>query len=150
MKENRLIDLREKEDFKAITIANKLNVSKVTYSLWENNKTPIPTKRIVELADYYKVNIDYLLNLSNKKKYVEKDTTNLNLENIGKNLEEIRNHLGLSLRKLGSRINYSSSALCRYEQGKCLIKSEPLIILCQISNYSIDWVLGRSNEKFIK
>ncbi len=34
MEDNRLIDLREKEDFKAITIANKLNVSKVTYSLW--------------------------------------------------------------------------------------------------------------------
>ena len=41
-------------------------------------------------------------------------------------------------------------AISNYENAKFLILSSLLIELCNISNYSIDYVLGRSNNKFIK
>lgn len=150
MNENRLIDLREKDDLKAVDIAKNLNVAKATYSLWENNKSPIPTKRIIELANYYKVNIDYLLKLTNKRIDIFDKETKVDLKDIAIKLIEIRSNLGLSLRQLSEKIDYSYSAIYRYEKGICLIKSEPLITLCKMTNYSIDWVLGRSDEKYIK
>ena len=63
MNENRLEMLREEKDLKAKDVASFLNVGESSYSEWEHNKSPIPTKRIIELANFYEVNIDYMLNL---------------------------------------------------------------------------------------
>lgn len=145
---NRLIDLRDEKDLKAVEIAKVLNVARATYSLWENNKTPIPTKRLIELANFFEVNIDYMLRLTNTKLHI-KSNKEVCINVISTNLKEIRTSLGLSLDKLSKKIDYSSSALGRYERAECLIKSEPLIMLSKISNYSIDWILGRSNKKFL-
>lgn len=149
MKENRLEELKEEKDLKSKDIANYLNVAESTYSEWEHNKISIPTRRIVELADFYEVNIDFMLNLSNAKKHI-KNNSELNLELIGLHLKEIREELGLSLRELGEKLNCAFSSLGSYERGEYLIQSNSLINLCMISNYSIDWILGRAKDKFIK
>ena len=65
-------------------------------------------------------------------------------------LKEIRQELNLSLRELGEKLNTAFSSLASYERGECLIQSDILISLCRESNYSIDWVLGRSKDKYIK
>ena len=70
---NNLETLREINNLKAKDIAEKLGVYKSVYSEWENNKTPIPTKRLIELANIYQINIDYLLNLTTKKMTIIKD-----------------------------------------------------------------------------
>lgn len=97
---------------------------------------------MIELADFYKVNIDYILKLTNKRLEITK-ATNLDLKEIGQKLLMIRKELNYSLRELGSILNCSFSALASYERGEKLIISEILINLCTISNHSIDWVLGR-------
>ena len=149
MKDNRLEDLRQELDLKSKDIAQVLNVNKSTYSEWEHNKIPIPTRRIIELADYYKVNIDYLLNLTNNRKVIS-TRTSLNLIKIGQNLKELRKDLNMTLRMLGKELNCSYSALASYERGEYLINSEILISLCTKYNYSLDWVLLRSSEKRTK
>ena len=65
-------------------------------------------------------------------------------------LKEIRKSLKLTMRDLSSKFNTSSSAISNYENGKFLILSSFLIELCKYSNYSIDWVLGRSDNKYLK
>ena len=40
---------------------------------------PIPTRRIIELANFYKVNIDYMLKLSNVRENI-KAPTNIDLK----------------------------------------------------------------------
>lgn len=65
-------------------------------------------------------------------------------------LKEIRKSLKLTMRDLSDKFNTSSSAISNYENGKFLILSPFLIELCKYSNYSIDWVLGRSNDKYLK
>ena len=74
MKNNRLEDLKQELDLKSKDIAEILKVNKSTYSEWEHNKIPIPTRRIIELADFYKVNIDYLLNLTKNRKAINVKT----------------------------------------------------------------------------
>lgn len=87
MPKNNLYKIRESNDLKAKDIATYLNVSRSNYSEWENNKTPIPTRRIIELADFYKINIDYLLNLSPHKIEI-KTPSKINLIKIGERIKE--------------------------------------------------------------
>jgi len=149
MNNNRLEDLREEHNLKSMDVAMLLGVNKSTYSEWENNRIPLPTRRIIEIADYYQVNIDYMLKFSNKRKAI-KHKTQVDLTKIGQRLKEIRNHLGLSLRELGEKLNCSFSALACYERGEKLINTNILISLACISNSSIDYILGRSNKKTLR
>lgn len=144
MNENRLDGLKDERDLKFRDIAKYLKVNESTYSEWEHNKIPIPTRRIVELADFYNVNIDYMLKLTDTRKEIK---NNLDLELIRNRLKEIRQELGLSLRGLGEKLNCSFSSLGSYERGENLINCEILINLSKYSKYSIDYILGRSNNK---
>lgn len=148
MNENRLEFLKEEMDLKSKDIANMLIIAESTYSVWEHNKIPIPTKRLIELADFYKINIDYILKLTNIRLRITK-STNLNLNEIGRRLLMIRKELNYSLRKLGNTLNCSFSALASYERGEKLIVSEILINLASISNHSIDWILGRTEKDIL-
>lgn len=143
---NNLETLREINNLKAKEVAERLGVYKSIYSEWENNKTPIPTRRLIELANIYQINIDYLLNLTSKKITIS-DFQSINLKEIGIRLKNIRTSLNLSLRTLGQELNCSFSALAAYERGEKLINSEILISLALLSNVSIDYILGRTSAK---
>lgn len=143
---NNLETLRELNNLKAKDIAEKLGVYKSVYSEWENNKTPIPTKRLIELANIYQINIDYLLNLTAKKIIIPESHT-INLNEIGTRLKNIRTSLNLSLRDLGKKLNCSFSAFAAYERSEKLINSEILVSFAILSNHSIDYILGRTPTK---
>ena len=149
MNKNRLEELKDELELKSKDVADHLNVAKSTYSEWENNKIPIPTRRIIQLADFYKVNIDYMLNKTSKR-IITKGNTEINLIKIGKNIKMIRQDLNLTLREIGEKLNCSFSSFAAYERGEKLITFELLLSLCAISGYSIDWVLCRTNNKIEK
>ena len=142
MNENRLEELKDLKNLKSKDVAKYMNVCESTYSEWEHNKIPIPTRRIIELADFYQINIDYMMNLTDKSINV-KNNTNIDLKLIGKRLKIIRKRLNLSLRDLGEKLNCSFSAFASYERGEKLINSEIMISFCKLSKESIDWILGR-------
>ena len=142
----RLEDLREEKNLKQIDIANLLKVSKSTYSQWEHSKIPIPTKRIIELADFYQVNIDYILNISKVRKSI-KGKTKIDLIRIGNNIKNIRLNLNLTQDELSDKLNIDQTTLSKYELGKSLIQIDPLIGLSKLNNYSIDYILNRDNKK---
>ena len=71
MKENRLEQLKDERNLKSKDVAKYLQVYESTYSEWEHSKIPIPTKRIIELANFYNVNIDYMLNISKNRKVIK-------------------------------------------------------------------------------
>lgn len=149
MSRNKLEDLKQEHNLKSKELAEMLSISESKYSEWEKDKVPIPTKRLIQLANYYKVNIDYILNLTKNKKYYN-TKKEINLETIGNRLYQIRNEQKLSLRELEKRINCSFSSIAAYERGERLIVSYALINLAKLGNYSIDWILDRSNNKYIK
>lgn len=63
----RLKDLREDKDKTQEEIAKMLGTSQSYYSQYEKGKRSIPFERIVELAKYYSVSIDYIAGLTNDK-----------------------------------------------------------------------------------
>lgn len=59
--ETRLKNLREDNDLTQTQIAQYLNISQVAYSYYEIGKRSIPLDIIIELANFYKTSVDYLL-----------------------------------------------------------------------------------------
>lgn len=144
----RLEKLRDEKGLLRKSVAREMNVVASVYSEWENEKLSIPTKRIYQLANFYEINIDYMVGLTNQKRYLKTDGP-INISIVSARIKEIRKDLKLTMRNLAEKLNTSSSAISNYENGKFLILSTFLIELCKMSNCSIDWVLGRSNEKYI-
>lgn len=143
----RLENLREEKELLGKDMANYLGVVESVYSEWENEKLTIPTRRIFQLANFFEINIDYMLGLSDDKKRIK--TNEIDYNKVSSNLKEIRKELKMSMRDLAKKFNTTSSAISNYENNKFLILSSFLVELSKTYNYSIDWILGRSNEKFI-
>ena len=145
----RLILLREKNDLYQKDIAKILSVSQQTYSTWEVGTKIIPLKHLNDYANYFNVSLDYLTGLSNKKEII---LTNKNLDKniIGQRLKEIRNDNNLTLRSLAKELNTTSSTISAYETGKTLILTAFAYQICKKYNISLDYLAGKTNNKYIK
>lgn len=66
----RLRDLREDKNLNQTQIAIVIGTSQSYYAQYENGKRQIPFDRIIELAKFYNVSIDYIAGLTNdRRKY---------------------------------------------------------------------------------
>ena len=149
MNNNRFEELREYNDLTKKELASNLGVSASVYSRWENNKYIIPTRRLYQLANYYKINIDYLLGFTDKKINIE-SPKEIDIKVCSARATQIRKDYNESLRTFVERLHTSSSTWSAYETGKTLILGAFLIEVCRFGNYSADWILGRSDKKKIK
>lgn len=146
--ENRLEDLRTNRDLKKNEIAKIIGVTPSIYCEWENDRLAIPTKRLYKLAEFFEINIDYMLRLDNEKKRIKKNT-DLNKKSVANNLKGLRKDINISMREEARMLNTTSSVVSNFENNKTLILGTFLVELCKKTNYSIDWVLGRSDIKKI-
>ena len=64
----RLKDLREDKDMNQTEVAAILGTSQTQYSRWERGAQEIPLHHFIALAKYYRVSLDYLAGLTNKKR----------------------------------------------------------------------------------
>ncbi len=65
---NRLKEIREDNDLLQKDVAKVLNIKQQQYSEYEIGKRLIPINYLSNLADFYNVSIDYLLNKTNVRK----------------------------------------------------------------------------------
>ena len=63
----RLRDLREDKDLNQTQVAQLLNTTQTQYSRWERGAQEIPLHHFITLAKFYKVSLDYLAGLTNRK-----------------------------------------------------------------------------------
>ena len=64
----RLKDLREDSDLTQKIIADFLHIKQNTYSQYENGQRQIPIDMLIELARFYGVSTDYILELTDERK----------------------------------------------------------------------------------
>ena len=65
---NRLRDIRKDRDLSQKDIAKLLGTSQVQYSRYENGIRSMPIEKLIILAKYYDVSVDYILGLTNERK----------------------------------------------------------------------------------
>lgn len=58
---NKLTELRKKSNLSQEELANKMQVSRQSISLWENNQSKPSTEKLIELAKFFNVSLDSLI-----------------------------------------------------------------------------------------
>ena len=66
---SRLAMIREKKELSQREVAKILHVSKSTYARWETGEQVIPLNHLNDFCKYFKVTMDYVLNLSNQNNF---------------------------------------------------------------------------------
>lgn len=64
----RMKDLREDAGLTQTEISRYLNLSRRSYSHYENGTRNLPVDILISIADFYNVSIDYLLERTDNKK----------------------------------------------------------------------------------
>lgn len=65
----RIRDLREDHDMTQQQVADYLGISQTMYARYERGANEFPLRHLISLCKLYHVSADYILGLSNKKKF---------------------------------------------------------------------------------
>lgn len=129
-------------------VAQILDVKRNTYAMWELEHDIIPLNKLIIFSNYFKVSLDYLLELSIINEYKNKNS--FNKEIYLQRLKEIRKERKMTQAVLAKKLNTTNSVISRYESGKTFILTSFLIEYAKIFNVSTDYLLGLSNNKELK
>ena len=145
----RMKDVREYFDKTQIEMANILKVSRSTYAGWENGIDLIPLLKLNEFCNYFGICLDYICGLTNTKKY---EISNLDINKIilGQNIKKTRTKHNDTQETVAKTIGVDQSNYSKYELGKILIHTYPLIEFAKYYNVSIDWLCGKTKDSNIK
>ena len=91
--------------------------------------------------------MDYVFCLSNIKQRNTHDINTINKETISTNLKIIMKENHLNQTSLANCLHCSQQAISKYINGKSIILTVFAIELAKKYNYSLDWLVGRSNDK---
>ena len=141
----KLIEIREDLKLKQKDIANILNITQQSYSLWENGTKIIPLKHLNSLCNYYNVSMDYMLGLSNTR-YYDVLNTDIDKSRIGKWVREFRIKNNVTQVELTKLLNTTHSTISAYESGKTTILTSFTYEICKKYNISMDYLIGRINK----
>lgn len=134
--------LRDELEITQEEIANVLGCTRTAYSLWEINKNTIPLYYLNKISNVYNINIDYLVDLSNKK-YVNFKKVEIDKVKLGKRLREARKSINYTQEKLASKLNTTHSVISSYESGKSTVSTLFIIEIAKITNKSLNWFLDK-------
>ena len=123
-------------------MAEILGVKRSTYSLWELGINIIPINDLSNFADYFDLNIDYIVGLS-KNRSNNGNKSNFDINVLGQSLKKLRKKNKLTQEEFGKLINVSQAAINKYESGKIQISFSNLYILSKKFNISISELLSK-------
>lgn len=139
----RIRKLRIQYNLSQKNIADILNISRATYTQFETMRRELfPITKLNELANYFNVSLDYLLNLSNTKE-INILNKELNPIVIGKRLKEIRLENKYYQDTLATEVGVTAALISEYEKGKRLVSLPFGFYVCKKFNVSMDWLYGR-------
>ncbi|MBR6690904.1 MAG: helix-turn-helix transcriptional regulator [Bacilli bacterium] len=136
---------RESQYLKQKDLIPLYNVTYSTISGWETGKDTIPIRQLIKYANKYNYSLDYLFGLKDyNESYYPLD---IDLDEIAKNLKEIRKRNNKTQQDIANVLNTSSSAYAHYENSRYIIPTNFLFSLSLIyKDFSIDEVLGRKRK----
>ena len=138
----RLKELREYNNMSQYDIAKLLNIKRSSYNQFEQQYDIIPIKRLNEVSNIFDCSIDYILGLTNIKKYINSNKE-INEELSQERLKTFRKERKITQVKLASILNTVQPVIANYEKGKYLISIPFLYTICKKYNISADYLLGK-------
>lgn len=146
--ETRFEELRKDKELKQKDVANILNVLEDRYSKYERGIDDISLIKANVLSNFYDVSLDYLLGISDYNNNIVNKEINLKL--ISKRLLQTRKENNLTQAELSEKAGFSQRTYSDYETGKTIPTTSKLCYIAMYYNISIDYLVGRTDEKKIK
>ena len=112
-----------------ITLADKLGITNVNISQWENGKKPIPKKRLEELSKLYNVS----------SKYFSKELTSLEQVKIKKNINGIQDDEDIHKEQIVEEVRKIMN-----ESPAMINFMEYLVLYLQDNKSDINKLIGKS------
>ena len=140
---NKIKDLRLALNLTQTEIANVLQITRSSYAMWESNNNIIPLKRFIQLCDYFKCSLDYAMGLVSRNSFVH---AGFDLSLCGQRLKEFRMEQHLTQEKIAKFLHIDQPTWSIYENGKNLIGTPFLYMICKKYHISADYLLGRIDE----
>lgn len=142
MNTNKIKDIRDELEITQEEIAKQLGCTRSAYSLWEINKNTIPLYYLNKLSNLLNINIDYLVDLSDKKSILFNKVEIDKIE-LGKRIKLARKSINYTQDKLASKLNTTHSVISAYESGKTSVPTLFMIEIAKITNKSLNWFLNK-------
>lgn len=141
--------IRETYDVSQKELAGILGVSHYCISHYERNDYIIPMRKLCAVSNYFQLSIDYILGFTSLKKY-EDMKYQVDLKTVGKRISEICGEQSLSNVGLAKILNITESNIRNYKTGKTLLLTAFALELHQKYSYSVDWIVGKTQHKYVQ
>lgn len=145
---DRLKYIRETYDLSQKDLATILGIEKSSISHYEKNDRTIPIEHLIKFSDYLNLSIDYIFGLTDIKCY-EDQIEKYNINQMAERIKIIGKEQHLTNVAFAKIINSCESNIRNYKNGKYLILTTFALQIASTLNYSIDWILGKTNQKQI-
>ena len=145
MLESNLKYCREELEMTQTELGNIFGVSKGTVSNWENGYSIIPLNKLIKFSNYSSYSLDFICAFTRNDTKISK-TIKINKNDLGSNLKNLRNSLGLTQQKFAEKCHIPQSTYSHYEIGYKLITTLNLYSICKTYNISMDYLVGRTNN----
>lgn len=147
IKFKRIDDLRTDNDLKIRNIAEVLGISVDNYFDYANGRSNFPLDKLNKLVNYFKVSFDYITGLSDIKNYYDGD---IDIKLLKERIKMVRKSNNLSQEEAAHIIGDKQSTYWNYESGKSIIPISKLYLLAKYYNISIDYFVGKTDNKRIQ
>lgn len=134
--------IREELEITQNEISKMLGCTRSAYSLWEINKNTIPLYYLNKLSNILNVNIDYLVDLSDKKNIIFKKVE-IDKKELGRRIRQARKLINYTQEKLANKLNTTHSVISAYESGKTAVPTLFMIEIAKITRKSLNWFLDK-------
>ena len=104
MNTDRIKYIREKLQLTQTEMAENLGCTRSAYLLWEINKNVIPLYYLNKLSNIFNINIDYLVDLSDKM-IIDFNKKDINRINLGQKIKSARKEINYTQEKLAKKLN---------------------------------------------
>lgn len=134
-------------------VADLLEISRQAYGSYETEIRQPDPSTLIKLAKVFDTTVDYLLGVDNNLhqnntallKEAESKEKNI-LNNLASQLKKARNHSGIKVAEIASRLGVSQQTYYNYESGTREPSVENLRAIAKIYNVSVDYLLDLDIE----
>lgn len=139
--QERLQELLNENNLNRLQLANILGITSTTINGYFNNNYYPHIDIALKMADYFNCSLDYLFGLTDKIENINKNSNSF-FNNLDKLIKENKLPIARVLREMHmGEYNYY-----RWKDGK-FPKTSNLIEIAKYFDVSIDYLIGRSNNK---
>ncbi len=138
----RLKDLRASAGLTLKAMAEQLNMVQRNYQRYENGSIDPSLSKIIAIADYFDVPIEYLVGRTDNPITPSERVSPL----FSVRLKELRIRKGVSLFQAAKLFEITERNYAGYEEGEAMPDIDKLIALADYFDVSLDYLVGRSDE----